>query len=127
MLAISTGYSKATLEEIIIKRLIDNDLINEKIECGWSIQHIAFHNGFHMIDIVDLLFPEGVNNSEVLELMDSIIIKNIITVEYWINTPDGYDNRYIDIETFDESIALENAINSPLTRRGKDFKIYKNL
>lgn len=125
MLSVSCGYSKNTLEEIMIKRMLDESLIslNQNVH-GKSIQQIAFEKKYDIFDLMNVLFPEGVKNTEVMELMDSIILKNIITVEYWMNTSDGYDNRYIKIETFDEFDALEKAKNSPSTRLGKDFKIY---
>jgi len=46
-------------------------------------------------------------------------------VEYWINTPDGYDNEYIKVKATSEEEAIEKAQQDPSTRRGKKFKIYK--
>lgn len=42
-------------------------------------------------------------------------------VEYWINTKDGYDNRYYTSKFDDEKLALEDAKNT--IKLGKDFKI----
>jgi hypothetical protein len=44
-------------------------------------------------------------------------------VKYWINTSDGYDNRYYTSKFDDEELAIKDAKNS--IRRGKDFEIYK--
>ena len=45
----------------------------------------------------------------------------MIEVQYWINTSDGYDNRYMTVETGDEEEALETVKKAH--PRGKDFKI----
>lgn len=42
-------------------------------------------------------------------------------VKYWINTEDGYDNRYYTSKFDDEKLALEDAKKT--IKRGKDFKI----
>lgn len=44
-------------------------------------------------------------------------------VKYWINTEDGYDNRYYTSKFDDEELALEDAKNT--IKLGKDFKIEK--
>ena len=48
-------------------------------------------------------------------------------VVYWINTSDGYDNRYITTEGEGEDECLEKAREDSQTRRGKDFSIHKTL
>lgn len=46
----------------------------------------------------------------------------MIEVEYWINTPDGYDNRYMTVDTDDREEAIKIVKNR--FPRGKNFKIY---
>lgn len=46
----------------------------------------------------------------------------MIVVEYWINTADGYDNRYYYSEEPSEELAILDAKDN--VRRGKEFKIY---
>jgi hypothetical protein len=43
-------------------------------------------------------------------------------IEYWVNTSNGYDNRYITIETNDPKQAI---IEAKKVSRSKDHKIYK--
>lgn len=45
------------------------------------------------------------------------------TVEYWVNTPDGYDDQYITVKASSEEEAIEKAKESPFTKRGKNFSI----
>ena len=45
-------------------------------------------------------------------------------VEYWINTPNGYDNRYKKEIASSEQEAIERV--KRLRPRGKNFKIYKS-
>jgi hypothetical protein len=47
----------------------------------------------------------------------------LFEVEYWINTPDGYDNRYKTELANCEQEAIE--IVKRMTPRGKNFKIFK--
>tara|TARA_R110000796_G_scaffold142204_4_gene258711 strand:- start:397 stop:561 length:165 start_codon:yes stop_codon:yes gene_type:complete len=47
-------------------------------------------------------------------------------VEYWINTPDGYDNMYVEVQASKEEEALHIAKTKKESARGKDFKIYIN-
>jgi hypothetical protein len=44
-------------------------------------------------------------------------------VEYWVLTPDGYDNRYMTVNTDDEQEAFD--IVKETHRRSKNFKVYK--
>ena len=50
---------------------------------------------------------------------------NKYEIEYWINTKDGYDNRYITVYAKNSEQALHIAEGSDTTWRGKDFKIIK--
>lgn len=74
LMTTATGYSENTLEEIIIKRMVDEGLMAGGIEdCGFSVQHIGFENKYDIFDLMNVLFPEGVKNTEIMELLDSII------------------------------------------------------
>ena len=42
-------------------------------------------------------------------------------IEYWINTPDGYDNRYMTVDTKDIEEAFRIVKNTH--RRAKDLKV----
>ena len=72
---ISTGYSEKTLEELLLKRMIDENIMcGDIIDCGWSLQQIAFQNKYDIFDLMNVLFPEGIENSEVMDLLDSIYV-----------------------------------------------------
>jgi hypothetical protein len=47
----------------------------------------------------------------------------MIEVEYWVLTPDGYDNRYMTVNTDDEQEAFDTVKETH--RRSKNFKVYK--
>ncbi len=47
----------------------------------------------------------------------------MIEVEYWVNTPDGYDNCYMTVNTDDEQEAFD--IVKETHRRSKGFKLHK--
>ena len=75
LMSSASGYPENILEEIIIKRLIDEGMMTgDTIDCGLSIQQIAVENKYNALEIVKVLFPEGTKNMEVIELMDSIYI-----------------------------------------------------
>ena len=44
-------------------------------------------------------------------------------IEYWVNTPDGYDNRYLTVDTDDVETAFREV--KKYNWRAKDLKIYK--
>jgi hypothetical protein len=75
MMSIASGLSESTMEELFIKRMINEGLMSgDKNDCGWSLQQIAFQNKYDIFDLINVLFPEGIKNTEVMELMDSIMI-----------------------------------------------------
>lgn len=52
---------------------------------------------------------------------------SLYTVEFWVLTEDGYDNRYIDIKAKDKTTAVSMAKESKESHRGKDFKILHEI
>lgn len=73
LLSVSTGYSKNTLEEIIIKRMIEEGLMaGDSLDCGLSVQQIGVSNDYDSLKMSKVLFPEVIQNPEVMELLDSI-------------------------------------------------------
>lgn len=45
-------------------------------------------------------------------------------VEFWVNTPDGYDNRYTDVKAISKTQAVKKAKEQ--NPRGKSFKAIIN-
>jgi hypothetical protein len=50
-------------------------------------------------------------------------MKTLYTVEFWVLTEDGYDNRYVCVEAYNEEQAISKAKKKKETHRGKDFTI----
>lgn len=75
VLSTATGYSEKTLEELIIKRMIDENIMSGDVgDCGFSVEQIGHQNKYDSFDMMNVLFPEGIKNTEVFELLDSIFI-----------------------------------------------------
>jgi hypothetical protein len=75
LLLVATGYSEKTLEELLLKRMIDENIMcGDTNECGYSLQSIAFESGYDVLMLMDVLFPEGMDNPEVFQMMDSIMV-----------------------------------------------------
>ena len=55
--------------------------------------------------------------------MSKELASELFNVEFWINTSNGYDNRYLDIQALNEQEAMQEAKRRQ--PRGKNFKIYK--
>jgi hypothetical protein len=75
LLSVATGYSEKTLEELLLKLMIDENIMcGDTNECGYSLQSIAFQSGYDVLMLMDVLFPEGMDNPEVVQMMDSIMV-----------------------------------------------------
>lgn len=44
-------------------------------------------------------------------------------IEFWVLTPDGYDNRYETVDTKDVDKAFRTVLNN--NKRAKNLKIYR--
>lgn len=124
----SSALETATYAAKLYKKLNAYDKMDGEIDFPhwWQKKMILARDyvsaAFHYLDseekqpAIDQLALEGKAINEQKEY----------EVEYWVNTPDGYDNNYVTVKALSSEEAIEKA-KQQVTPRAKDFKIYKTL
>lgn len=74
VLAVASGVSENDLEGKIVKKLIEEGIFyGENEDVNKSIEEIGKGEGYSQKELVDLIFPDKVGNTEIGELLKGIV------------------------------------------------------